>query len=100
MKIERFFCLLYAKLLLIMVNWEIIQVNRNSIYKTKGKLLSIDKCFKTLKDHANKFRQILQGRGLKIEELLQWINNVFESKHWLEKRKNKMCFEEIINIIY
>jgi hypothetical protein len=100
MKIERFLCLLYAKLLLIMVNWEIIQVNRNSIYKTTGKLLSIDKCFKTLKDHANKFRQILQGRGLKIEELLHWINNVFESKHWLEKRKNKMCFEEILNIIY
>lgn len=100
MKIERFLCLLYSKLLLIMVNWEIILVYRHSIYSAKGKLLSLDKCFKTLKSNEGKFREILKRKGPAIEELVQWTGKIFESKHWLEKRKNKLCYEELISVIF
>ncbi len=100
MRIERFLCLLYSKLLLIMVNWEIILVYRHSIYKAKGKLLSLDKCFKTLKSNEGKFRDILNRQGSAIEELVQWVGKIFESKHWLEKRKNKLCYGEIISVIF
>lgn len=100
MKIERFLCLLYSKLLLIMVNWEIILVYRHVYYRTKGKLLSLDKCFKTLKNNAFKFRGILNRHSSAIEELVQWTGKIFESKHWLEKRKNKLCYEELISVIF
>ena len=100
MKIERFLCLLYSKLLLIMINWEIILVFRNSIYAKTNRYLSIDKCFKTLKDNADKFCDILRKSDFTVEGLIQWVKAIFESKHWLEKRKNKMCYEEIISINY
>jgi hypothetical protein len=100
MKIERFLCLLYSKLLLIMINWEIILVFRNNIYATTNRYLSIDKCFKTLKDNADKIYGILRNQDLSVEGLIRWVGAIFESKHWLEKRKNKMCYEEIINLNY
>jgi len=100
MKIERFLCLLYSKLLLIMINWEIILVFRNNIYAKTNRYLSIDKCFKTLKDNAEKLYGILRNPGFTVERLIQWVGTIFESKHWLEKRKNKMCYEEIINLNY
>lgn len=99
MKLERFLCLLYSKLLLIMVNWEIIMVYRNKMYITSGRWLSIDKCFKTLKNNTDKFRDILKHDST-AEDLIQWIVITFGSKHWLEKRKNRISYEEIINIIY
>jgi len=100
MKIERFLCLLYSKLLLIMINWEIILVFRNNIYAKINRYLSIDKCFKTLKDNAEKLYGILRNPGFTVERFIQWVGTIFESKHWLEKRKNKMCYEEIINLNY
>ena len=98
MKIERFLCLLYSKLLLIMVNWEIILVYRTKIYRSTGKLLSLDKCFKTLKNNTDRFRKILKMHNASIEELVQWVSKIFETKHWLEKRKNKVYYEELINL--
>ena len=47
MKYQRWLCLLYFKLLMIIVNWNIIMEQRNYLYRWKGKLLSLNKCFKT-----------------------------------------------------
>lgn len=98
MKIDRFLCLLYSKLLLIMINWEIILAFRNNIYVKTKKYLSIDKCFKTLKDNAEKLYSILRKPDHSVEEFIQWVGSIFKSKHWLEKRKNKLCYEEIISL--
>lgn len=100
MKIERFLCLLYSKLLLIMINWEIIMVFRNNVYANTNRYLSIDKCFKTLKDNAEKLFGILRNPDCTVQGFIQWVAEIFQSKHWLEKRKNKMCYEEIINLNY
>jgi hypothetical protein len=99
-KFERFLCQLFSKLLLIMINWEIVLAYRNGSYRINGRLLSIDKCFKTLKSNAGKFRDILNKPDCTIEQLIEWIGKTFGSKHWLEKRKNKTCYEEIFNIYY
>lgn len=98
MKLERFLCLLYSKLLLIMVNWEIIMVYRNKFYTNTGCWLSIDKCFKTLKNNTKKLRDILRESVSSADELIQWVGIVFRTKHWLEKRKNKINYEEIISL--
>lgn len=99
MKLERFLCLLYSKLLLIMVNWEIIMVYRSKMYTTSGRWLSIDKCFKTLKSNTDKLRAILRHDST-AEDLIQWIVLMFGSKHWLEKRRSRINYEEIISINY
>lgn len=99
MKFERFLCQLLAKLLLIMINWEIILAYRNGIYKKEGRFLSIDKCFKTLKSNAHLFRDIINKPDCTAKQLIQWIGRTFAEKHWLEKRNNKVCYEEIINLV-
>jgi len=73
---------------------------RNNVYARTRRYLSIDKCFKTLKDNTARVRDILTRPEQSIEGLIQWIGEIFATKHWLEKRKNKMCYEEIVNINY
>jgi hypothetical protein len=61
----------------------------------KGKLLSIDKCFKTLKGFTGKLRQaIKQGRET-LKAITMEIILLISEKHWLEKKKNKLNFEQI-----
>jgi IS4 transposase len=47
MKYERLICLLNARLLLILINWGMFMQKRSQLYEKTGKLLSINKCFKT-----------------------------------------------------
>jgi Transposase DDE domain len=100
MKLERFLCLLYSKLLLIMVNWEIIMVHRNNMYSNHGRWLSIDKCFKTLKNNVDKLRDIVKNPLFTADQLLIWSRITFGSKHWLEKRNKRINYEEIFSIYY
>jgi len=95
MKYYRWLSILYAKLILIVVYWHKILPIRTHLYKMKGKLLSIDKCFKTLKGFTGKLRQaIKQGRET-LKAITMEIILLISEKHWLEKKKNKLNFEQI-----
>jgi len=96
MKYERLMCILNARLLLIMVNWEIFMVERAYQYKQTGKLLSIHKCLQTLKDNSAKLRIILTCGCKGLAKWFTWVVETLSSKHWLEKKKNKLGFEEIL----
>lgn len=96
MKYERLMSTLNARLLIVLINWETFMVQRANLFEKVGHLLSINKCFKTLKDNSAQLRYILETGGKGIERWMRWTTGVFESKHWLEKRKNKLGFEEII----
>lgn len=98
MKYHRWLCILYAKLILIAIYWQAIMPIRSYLYKEKGRLLSIDKCFKTLKGKTAKLRAELKKE--KIEQLMLWILKLLSDKHWLEKKKNKLNFEQIIYSYY
>jgi hypothetical protein len=96
MKYERLMSTLNARLLIVLINWETFMVQRANLFEKVGHLLSINKCFKTLKDNSAQLRYILENGGKGIERWMRWTTGIFESKHWLEKRKNKLGFEEII----
>lgn len=96
MKYERLMCTLNVRLLVVLLNWETFMVQRGLLFRRTGKLLSIIKCFNTLKDNTHKLRPILGNGGKGIEQWLKWVVEIFDSKHWLEKKKNKLGFEEII----
>jgi hypothetical protein len=100
MKYNRWLCLLYAKLLTVVINWEIIMMHRACIYREKGKLISMDKSMKTMKSQFHKIRKILQINKPNIKQTLESITEILITNHWLEKKKNKINYEEIIYLIY
>jgi hypothetical protein len=98
MKYERFVCTLYAKFLLIQINNTIINIIQNKVCQKPPKLLSKIKCFKTLQVHFEKIRIILLYSPKRLAYLLQDIANMFSRNHWLEKRKNRINYVNIIEL--
>ena len=96
MKYERLMCTLNVRLLLVLINWETFMIQRGLLLKKTGKLLSIIKCFNTLKENSTRLRCMLAGGGKGIKKWIRWVVDIFETKHWLEKKKNKLGFEEIL----
>jgi hypothetical protein len=96
MKYERLMCTLNARLLLVLVNWETFMVQRGLLLRNTGKLLSIIKCFNTLKDNSSQLRHILAEGGKGIDQWIKWVVEIFDSKHWLEKKKNKLGLVELL----
>lgn len=100
MKYTRWICLLYAKLLIIVINWGIIFTHRTAFYNKYGRLLSVDKCFKTLKDNLDMIRKTIKKGTETITQMVEWITRMFLQKHWLEKKKRRVNFEELIYVLF
>lgn len=96
MKYDRLMCLLGTRLLLILINWEMFMMQRAFQYGKTGKLLSIHKCMQTLKESNTKLRTIITSDCKSLRKWFKWIQEILGSKHWLEKKKNKLGFEEIM----
>jgi hypothetical protein len=100
MKYKRWLCLLHFKLLLMIVNWNIIMVHRNHLYRKKGKLLSLNKCFKTLFDNSYRLRDALK-LGLKgIAKFICWVEKILTENHWLERKNKSLGLENIFYLLY
>ena len=98
MKYERLMCLLNVRLLLILINWDLFMHKRWQIYEATGKLISMTKCFKTLHEHSKELRHILTNNCKKLTNWIEMISKLLESRHWLEKKKNKIGFVEIMKL--
>ncbi len=100
MKYKRWLCLLHFKLLLMIINWNLIMIQRNHFYKKKGRLLSMNKCFKTLFDNSHRLRKALR-QGLKgIAKFINWAKNILNENHWLEKKNKSLGLEKIMYLFY
>jgi hypothetical protein len=98
MKFKRWLCLLYVRLLIMIINWNIIMNRRNYLHKYRGDLLSLNKCFKTLFDNNYRLRKALLHGTREIKKLLRWSNKILENNHWLEEKKKSKSFKEILDI--
>lgn len=98
MKYHRFICTLYAKLLLIQINNQLVNMIQSKFYKKYNKMLSKIKCFKTLLVYSSRIRDVLINNAPKINKLVQDIANMFLKNHWLEKRKGRDNFNEIFEL--
>jgi len=98
MKYARFTCILHAKLILIVVNLQIIWNFKRYYYLKKGKILSMVKCFHTLQRNFEKILGILKKRRKESEKNLQEILKMFSANHWKEKRKNRTNYEDILDL--
>lgn len=98
MKKERFMTTMYLKLSWIFLNWNIISETRNVLYATSGKLLSMTKCFQSMVERNELLRSGLTNN--KIDEIILRFVVLFENNHWVERRKNRMNFEEYISVLF
>lgn len=97
MKYERFVCLLYAKLILIVVNLQMIRNFQGYYYQKMKKLLSEDKCIKTLTKHFERILMIIQDVHQSTKELSK-VAVLFSKEHWKEKRNKRFNYIEIIEL--
>jgi hypothetical protein len=96
---ERFLTMLYTKLLWIFINWKIISDCRNYFYLSDHKIMSLTKCFQTLGENSKNLRKALVDTPY-IEIFLLKIMCKMQTGHWMEKRKKRHNFEEIIDLIF
>jgi hypothetical protein len=100
MKYQRWLCLLHFKLLMMIINWNIIMAQRNYLYSRRGKLLSLNKCFKTLFDNIYRLRETLRLGKIGVKIFIEWIGRILNENHWLERKKNKVGLENIFYIMF
>jgi hypothetical protein len=100
MKYSRWLCLLHFKLLLMIINWNIIMAKRNYLYNRKGKLLSMNKCFKTLIDNNHRLRDAIKQGSTGIKNYMLWADKILNENHWLEKKNNTTGLEDLIYIMF
>ena len=98
MKYERFVCLLLAKLILIVINLQIIRNLQEYHFKKSKQILSEYKCFKTLQESFNSLMSIWKARKKKSERFLMKLVRLFSSNHWKENRKERHNLIEIIDL--
>jgi IS4 transposase len=97
MKYERFTTILYAKLLLIIINNEIINNIRCKFYREKNKLLSMMKCIKSMREHSCLTREMISNPK-SATNVLHWIEKKFKTNHWQDKRKKRVGLIEIMEL--
>lgn len=84
----------------MVINWNIIMMKRNLLYKLEGRLLSLNKCFKTLFDNIHRLRDALKHGQKRIEKYIRWTEKILDKNHWLEKKKNTTGLENIFYLLF
>jgi len=98
MKYIRWLCLLYFKLILMLINWNIILGQRNQLFNTSGKLLSLNKCYQTMMDNLYRLRNAISWGIEGIADFILWASWALQENHWLEKKKNSLGLEKILRL--
>jgi hypothetical protein len=97
-KYERYMCVMYAKLLMIILSERIFTVIAAQRYSVDKKILSREKCVKTMCSQINLLRQIINAGAHKIHEILEKISEIFVRGHILCKRKNRENYSDLVEL--
>jgi hypothetical protein len=98
MKYSRLMCLLYAKLILFLVNSQVAGLIARTLYAREKKLLSMDKCLKTLQLYFGRTREVLVAERFCLTDYIQAMYRLLSKNHWLEKRKEGVGFAELFSL--
>lgn len=98
MKYHRLMCLFYAKFILFLINSNIICLINRVLYNKFDKVLSQNKCIKSLLLLFEEIRIIIGENYNKLNNLIKKIYGLLSKNHWLEKRKNKEGLFEILTL--
>jgi hypothetical protein len=98
MRYHRLMCLLYTKFILFLVNSQVTGLIAKKLYNQKKMLLSFNKSLKTLQVYFAKTREVFTIHKMSLTSYCEEMFQLFSKNHWLEKRNNKIGFEELFNI--
>ena len=87
MKVERFESFLFAKLIWIVLNWQIMRLSVNYFYQEKQIEISPYKLFKTLKSDIYDFRRALLNCVTNLTMLIMENIELCPTNHLSEKKK-------------
>lgn len=96
MKLHRFETYLYATLLFILINWEIVINLLAILQEQRGKILSVLKCCKALVLSGEKLKEALFNPVEKLKSYLEQLYKLGGKQLLLEKRKCRLSLEEIL----
>jgi hypothetical protein len=97
-KYERYMCVMYAKLLMIILSERIYTVIAAQRYRADKKIMSRGKCMKTLCRQINLLRQIINAGAHKIYQILDKISHIFARGHILCQRKNRINYQDLFEL--
>ena len=96
MKKERMECYVYATLLLILLQWRIFSwLNHHAV--RNGVPLSLHKFSKLMVHLTILFNEAVVRNKIKIDVFLHQVIALSKSYLYKEKKKNKVCFTDIVN---
>lgn len=96
MKYHRFMCLMYAKFILFLLNSQVMWMIARKVYNGKRQL-SMYKGMKTMQVYFYLTRDMLKSQ-LRMKDYVDIMHRLLAKNHWSEVRKNRISFNEIINI--
>jgi len=96
-KYERYMCLLYVKLMMIILSDRIYGIIAMENYRQGRKILSKCKCVKTLYN-TGLLGQMIDANADKIYKILENINRLFSRGHFLNKRKNRVNYADLFEL--
>ncbi|MFQ3579826.1 MAG: IS4 family transposase [Bacteroidales bacterium] len=97
---NRFLCMLYAKLIYITLTMETISLARRWQFKKTHKILSVIKSFNTLIDKMRILQAVRTIWNKRNEKFIKNMFNLLSENNWLEKRNDRLNFEEIFDLFY
>jgi hypothetical protein len=102
MKEERYTTMLYIRLILIIVNLQIINQVQSTLSKQAVKvvevILSYKKTLQTLKRSFSEMLSILRCEQKKASKFLENIYRILSKNHWREKRKKRENYVDNIGL--
>lgn len=97
---HRFECHLYAKLLLILMVWELGYNFQLICYQNTGRLISLHKFYKMLTDNLEEFRQGIAKSGKQLKNYLTKLYGISSESLLQEKRKYRLNLEDLIPLLF
>lgn len=98
MRYHRLMCLLYAKLILFLVNSQVTALFVRNLYGKHKKHLSTSKCLKTLQSYFSRTREALSAHRCCLTRYVRDLSRLLSKNHWLEKKKNRMGYAELFGL--
>jgi hypothetical protein len=97
-KYERYMCVLYAKLLMIILSDRICSFIAKERYGRDKKILSPCKCVKTLRQQIDLLRQLIDAGAETIYQILYKISRLFLRGHVLCQRKKRINYQDLFDL--
>jgi hypothetical protein len=97
-KYERYMCVLYAKLMMIVLSDRIYSMMAKERYQQDKKILSSCKCINTLRQQIDLLRKLIGATADMICQIFDKISRLFERGHVLCRPKKRTSYQELFEL--